>query len=85
MKTQKGVTITASMHPTSAKFMVGNQELMVIGADIRMRPDEVLTATIQVPVEHIDVELMTSGVTVEPINNDYPHVYASSVSLGERE
>lgn len=51
----------------SAKFMVGDKELMVMGADIRMRPDEVITATIEVPIEHIDVELMTSGVTIEPV------------------
>ena len=63
----QGLTIKADMHPTSAKFMVGDQELMVMGADIRMRPDEVITATIEVPVSHIDVELMTSGVTIEPI------------------
>lgn len=64
---QKGLSIKAGTHPMSAKFMVGDQELMVMGADIRMRPDEVITATIEVPIEHIDVELMTSGVTIEPI------------------
>ena len=63
----QGLTIKADMHPTSAKFMVGDQELMVMSADIRMRPDEVIKATIEVPVSHIDVELMTSGVTIEPI------------------
>jgi len=63
----KGLTIKADTHPMSAKFMVGDQELMVMGADIRMRPDEVITATIEVPIEHIDVELMTSGVTIEPV------------------
>ena len=66
---QQGLTIKADMHPMSAKFMVGDKELMVMGADIRMRPDEVITATIEVPIEHIDVELMTSGVVIEPIES----------------
>lgn len=63
---QKGLSIKTGTHPMSAKFMIGDQELMVMGADIRMRPDEIITATIEVPIEHIDVELMTSGVTIEP-------------------
>ena len=66
----QGLTIKADMHPTSAKFMVGDQELMVMGADIRMRPDEVITATIEVPIEHIDVELMTSGVTIASVTDE---------------
>lgn len=69
MNTQKGVSIKADMHPMSAKFMIGDQELMVMGADIRMRPDEVITATLELPVEHIDIELMTSGVTIAPIGD----------------
>ena len=71
---QKGLSIKADTHPMSAKFMVGDQELMVMGADIRMRPDEVITATIEVPIEHIDVELMTSGVTIEPVEREYPQI-----------
>jgi len=64
----KGLKITAGIHPMSAKFFVGDQELMVMGADIRMRPDEVITATIEMAVENIDIELLTSGVTIEPID-----------------
>lgn len=71
---QQGITIKADTHPLSAKFMVGDKELMVMGCDIRMRPDEVITATLEVPVEHIDVELMTSGVTIEPVTHDYPQI-----------
>lgn len=63
----KGLKITAGTHPMSAKFFVGDQELTVMAADIRMRPDEVITATIEMPIDEIDVELLTSGVTVEPI------------------
>jgi len=59
--------IVSGVTPRSAKFMVGDKELVVLAADIRMRPDELVTATLEIPVEHIDVELLTSGVTVEPI------------------
>ena len=72
MSVQQGLTIKADTHPMSAKFMVGDKELMVMSCDIRMRPDEVITATLEVPIEHIDVELMTSGVTIEPIEQDVP-------------
>ena len=75
MSTQHGLTVKADgMGPLSAKFMVDGKELMVMACDIRMRPDEVLTATLEVPVEHIDVELMTSGATIEPVTHDYPQI-----------
>lgn len=59
--------ITAGTAPQSAKFKIGDEQIVVLAADIRMRPDEIITATIEVPVQYIDVELLTSGVTVEPI------------------
>lgn len=62
-----GVKITGGPLPRSIKVMVGDQELTTMSVDIRMRPDEITTAIIEMPVEHIDVELLTSGVTVEPI------------------
>lgn len=79
----KGLTIKADTHPMSAKFMVGDQELMVMGADIRMRPDEVVTARIEVPIDHIDVELMTSGVTIAPIGDNSQPVRTAYVIVSD--
>lgn len=80
MNTQHGLTVRAGTHPLSAKFLVGEQELTVIGCDIRMRYDEVVTAVIEVPVEHIDVELMRSGVTIAPITHKNPRYRTALLS-----
>lgn len=80
---QKGLSIKADMHPMSAKFMIGDQEMMVMSADIRMRPDEVITAVIEIPVEHIDIELATSGVTIAPLGDHSQPVHTAYVVVSD--
>lgn len=56
-----------------AMLTIGNQIIPVMGIDIRIRPDELITAEVTVRLDSVDVELLQEQTRIEVVK-DYETV-----------
>lgn len=52
---------------------IGNQIIPVMGIDIRIRPDELITAEVTVRLDSVDIELLQEQTRIEVVK-DYETV-----------